>query len=65
MRRISAKLEQSNQADAAGNILGAAVMAYGISQGYAMYGGEEDATAQRLSNQYDVLEQTAIKKNCN
>lgn len=65
MRRITGKLNQGKQTDATGQVLSAAVMAFGMSQGYSMYSsGDDDTVTRRLANQYDVLEQTAIRKNC-
>lgn len=64
--RVSGKLEQASQANATGQVLGTALAAFAISQGYAIYDdGNGDVEYRRLSNQYDVLEQTAIQKDCN
>lgn len=63
MQRVSGKLEQAEQADAAGQVLGTALAAYAISQGYG-YSGGDNAPYRRLVNQYEVLEQTAIQKEC-
>lgn len=63
MRRVSGKMEQASQANATGQVLDAALSVYAISQGYGVY-SEDDPDFRRLQNQYDVLEQTAIKKEC-
>jgi len=65
MQRVSGKLEQASQANATGQVLGTALAAFAISQGYGIYDdGNGDVEYRRLSNQYDVLEQTAIQKEC-
>ncbi len=67
MQRVSAKLEQTSQRDVTNKVIESAVTAYAFSQGAAVFAGNnsEDATAtKRLRNQYDVLEQTAIQKEC-
>lgn len=63
MQRISGKLEQAEQANTTGQVLGTALAAYAISQGYGFAGGD-DSAYRRLRNQYDVLEQTSIQKEC-
>jgi hypothetical protein len=63
MQRVSGKLEQTEQANATGQVLGTALAAYAISQGYGFSSGD-NSPQRRLLNQYDVLEQTAIQKEC-
>jgi hypothetical protein len=64
MQRVSAKLEQMAEGQATGQVLNTALAAYAISQGYGFSGGN-DTAYRRLYNQYDVLEQTSIQKECN
>lgn len=65
MQRITGKLDQAEQAKTTGQILNTALSAYAISQGFGVSGGNSDNDAhRRLVNQYDVLEQTAIRKEC-
>lgn len=63
MQRVSAKLDQAEQANSTGQLFETALAAYAISQGYG-YGNRDDAQYRRLVNQYDVLEQTSIQKEC-
>ena len=63
MRRISGKIEQAAQANQTGQVLDAALTVFAISQGYGVY-SEDNPEYRRLQNQYDVLEQTAIQKEC-
>lgn len=62
--RLTSKIEQSRKTDATGQVLTTALFAYAISQGQSVY-QEDDSELQRLQNQYDVLEQTSIQKECN
>lgn len=62
--RISSKLEQANQDNATGQVLNTALAAFAISQGHG-YRQKDNTAYRRLLNQYDVLEQTAIAKECN
>jgi hypothetical protein len=66
MNRVSRHMDAQNQAGGSNQILGAAVAAFAISRGYAVGGGDDsdDVEIRRLRNQYDVLEQLAIKKDC-
>ena len=66
MNRVSRHMEAESQGNGANQILGAAVTAFAISRGYAVGGddGSGDVELRRLRNQYDVLEQLAIKKDC-
>lgn len=63
MQRVSTKQEQAQTASATGKVLDTALAAFAISQGYG-YGSEEDVAYKRLNNQYEVLEQTSIQKEC-
>ena len=63
MQRVTAKLEQAEETEMAKTVLNSAVNIFAISQGYGV-DNEDDVTAKRLRNQYDVLEQTAIRKEC-
>lgn len=64
MRRVSGKIEQAAKTDQTGQVLDAALTVFAISQGYGVY-NEDNPEYRRLQNQYDVLEQTAIQKECN
>ncbi|MFM9889018.1 MAG: hypothetical protein ACKVOE_00015 [Rickettsiales bacterium] len=62
---ISAQFEQSSSSSDLGIILNAGLMAYGMSQRYAMYNdGSEDLKAAYLRAKYDALHQASIEKNC-
>ena len=66
MKRVSAKIEQANETQGdktAEMVLNTALSAYAISRGYGV-GSSDDSAYRRLINQYDVLEQTAIQKEC-
>lgn len=68
-KRVTTKLEQmaelEDNSDATGQVLNTALMAFAISRGYGVNTGNEENTAyKRLYNQYEVLEQTAIQKEC-
>lgn len=63
MQRISSKLEQAEQANTTGQVLDTALAAFAISQGYGYSSGDNSAY-RRLHNQYEVLEQTSIQKEC-
>ena len=63
MRRVSGKIEQAAQNNQAGQVLDAAVAVFAMSQGYGVSRGD-DVDYRRLQNQYEVLEQTAIRKEC-
>ncbi len=63
MQRVSGKIEQAKQANTTGKVLDTALAAFAISQGYG-YEDSNGSQYQRLVNQYDVLEQTAIQKEC-
>ena len=66
MQRVSGKMEQAKQANTTDQVLGTALAAYAVSQGYGFTTDDSaDVEYRRLVNQYDVLEQTAIKKECN
>lgn len=64
MQRISTKMEQAKQANTTGKVLDTALAAFAISQGYGYSSDNDDVQYRRLVNQYDVLEQTAIQKEC-
>jgi len=64
MQRVSAKLEQAEQTNTTGQVLNTALAAFAVSQGYGLTGGDDDVRYKRLVNQYDVLEQTSIQKEC-
>lgn len=64
MRRVSSKMQQIERENQSGQVLDAALAAYAMSQGYG-YSGGDDTEHRRLVNQYDILEQTAIRKECN
>ena len=61
--RISTKLDQAGQVNATGQALDTALAAFAISQGYSFKRGGSEAL-ERLKNQYEVLEQEAIQKEC-
>jgi hypothetical protein len=68
-KRVNSKLEQmaelSESDDTTGQVLNTALMAFAISRGYGFKSGQDENTAyKRLYNQYEVLEQTAIQKEC-
>ena len=63
MQRVSGKLEQAETTNATGQVLGTAVAIFAISQGYG-YAEDNNPEHRRLVNQYDVLEQTFIRKEC-
>ena len=66
-QRLSTKMEQmtTRKNDIANKVLDTALAAFAISQGYGVSSGDDDATYRRLYNQYEVLERTAIQKECN
>ena len=65
MAYISAQFEQSSSSSELGAILNAGVMAYGMSQRYAMYNdNSEDPKTAYLRAKYDALHQASIEKNC-
>ena len=68
MQRVSGKieqLEQTEKTEAAEVVLGTALQAFAISQGYGISSNDDkNVQYRRLANQYDVLEQTAIQKEC-
>lgn len=64
MQRVSSKLEQMAEGQATGQVLNTALAAFAISQGYGISSGDNTAY-RRLYNQYEVLEQEAIRKECN
>jgi hypothetical protein len=65
MQRITAHLQPSKQADTTGQVLNTALLAYAVSKDYSFYqGGQDNTETRRLQNQYNVLEQTAVKKEC-
>ena len=67
MQRIQNKLQQGEQSQSAnlvGQVLNTAITGYAISQGYG-FTEADNSQQQRLINLYDVLEQTAIQKECN
>lgn len=67
MRRVSTKIEQMTRTDETNQALGAAVVLFAVAKGYSIYGNQDDrknVDLKRLRNQYDVLDQTSIRKNC-
>lgn len=64
MQRVSTKQEQANQGAQANAVLNTALTAFAISQGYGV-SQDDNSSVRRLNNQYEVLEQTAIQKECN
>lgn len=64
MDRVSKKIDVKTQTEAAPQVLNTALAAFAISQGYGVYGEEENVELRRLKNQYDVLDETAIRKKC-
>lgn len=64
MQRVSAKLDQAEQSDMASEVLGTAFAVFAMTKGYSVDNGSDNVTTRRLRNQYDVLEQTAIRKEC-
>lgn len=65
-QRVSTKIEQmtTGKSDTADKVLDTALAAFAISQGYGFSSGDDDVAYRRLYNQYEVLEQTAIEKEC-
>lgn len=63
MQRLSGRLEQAERANATGQVLDTALAAYAISRGHRR-SRSDDTQYRRLVNQYDVLEQTSIQKEC-
>ena len=66
-QRVSTKLEQmsTGKSETADKVLDTALAAFAISQGYGFSnGGDDNVGYRRLYNQYEVLEQTAIQKEC-
>lgn len=64
IRRVTKKIDVAVQTDGTTQALDAAVTIFAISQGYGVGGGNGNVELRRLKNQYDVLEQTAILKEC-
>lgn len=64
MDRISKKIDQQTQNDSTNQILGAAITALAISKGYSIDNNNDNIELRRLKNQYSVLEQTSIQKEC-
>lgn len=64
MQRVSSNLEQAKKDDATGQILGAALRVFAISQGYRLDDSDSKLESRRLQNQYTVLSQALIKKEC-
>ncbi|MCP4392794.1 MAG: hypothetical protein GY804_00740 [Alphaproteobacteria bacterium] len=65
MLRVSSKVEQAMQEENTNQFLDTALAAFSISQGNGYGGGDKNTNLKRLNNLYDVLEQTAIRKECN
>lgn len=65
-QRVSTKMEQmtTGKNKTADKVLDTALAAFAISQGYGFSNGDNDVAYRRLYNQYEVLEQTAIEKEC-
>lgn len=65
-QRVSSKLEQMTvgQNDTADKVFDTALAAFAISKGYGFNNTNSGNLKQRLYNQYEVLEQTAIEKEC-
>ncbi len=65
-QRVSTKMKQmtTGKNDTADKVMDTALAAFAISQGYGFSSGDDDVAYRRLYNQYEVLEQTAIKKEC-
>ncbi len=68
-KRVNSKLEQmaklNEGSDTTGQVLSTALAAFAVSRGYSFQSGQDENTAyKRLYNQYEVLEQTAIQKEC-
>ncbi len=72
MQRVSTKLEQmvekdqSDTQDTAGKVFDTALAAFAIAKNgsYTKQNNKDRTAYERLSNQYDILEQTAINKEC-
>ena len=64
MRLVSSKIDQMNTTDGTTQVLNTALSAFAISQGYGV-NQVDDTASRRLQNEYDVLQETSIKKNCN
>lgn len=64
MKRVSNKIEQASANEQTATLVNTAVAAFAVSQGQGFY-MDENVELKRLHNQYDVLEQTSIKKSCN
>lgn len=63
MRRVSSNIEQQKISDTTGKILDTAITAFAISQGYG-FTDDENVEYKRSQNQYRVLEQEIIRKEC-
>lgn len=66
--RLGTKIEQMTESEATDTteqVLTTAVMALAITKGYGYRKDKEDNTEfKRMTNQYEVLEQERIKKEC-
>lgn len=68
-KRVGMKLEQmatvqEAEPDTTGQVLGAAITAFAIARGYSVRSNSDDDGYRRLYNQYEVIEQTMIQKEC-
>lgn len=62
--RLNSKIEQALKVNPSNQVLDTVLSAYAISQGYGV-SNQENKELKRFQNQFDVLEQTAIQKECN
>ena len=63
MRRVSSGIEQKKTSTTANKVLDTAITAFAISQGYG-FTNDDDVEYERMQNQYRVLEQEIIRKEC-
>ncbi|HAX91926.1 MAG TPA: hypothetical protein DCY07_06945 [Rhodospirillaceae bacterium] len=63
-QRVAAKLEEATQAESTERLFDTAASLFGMTP-ESRYSRDRDSDeAERLRNQYDVLERTAIQKDC-
>ena len=64
MTYISSQLNITAANNQTGQLLDAAIMAYGISRGYGFSSENEDPAVAQLRAKYTALHQASIDKNC-
>ena len=64
MVHTSSLIDQATKTNQSSEVLGAAIMAYGISQGYGFGSGGDNGEVARLRSKYEALHQVSIEKNC-